>query len=228
MALAVSPSSGRNGVGCRWSVRHPRRNAAGEPVRHRWRAPLSAHLLSTLIFGTKLQPNKALQAPVGRNLVFAFRLDVSVGSWAGYAVAVAAIISGFGAINGWTMVCAEISQVAAGDHVAGPALPASLRRNPGVRDRSVDVPGIALGRGELHRTGGRGGVRQWVVLLAGLSAAVPYGWCAGIGQGVPAPPGRLVRIARYLDLVVGAVAFIFALLIVYGAFTAPPPAMTSW
>ena len=38
---------------------------------------------------------------------------VGGGSWAGTAVAVAVIISGFGALNGWTMICAEMPLAAA-------------------------------------------------------------------------------------------------------------------
>ncbi len=37
------------------------------------------------------------------------------GTWAGYVIAVAVIISGFGALNGWTMICAEMPLAAAND-----------------------------------------------------------------------------------------------------------------
>src|SRR5207342_2907437 len=37
------------------------------------------------------------------------------GSWAGYAMGVAVVISGFGALNGWTMICAEMPYAAAKD-----------------------------------------------------------------------------------------------------------------
>jgi hypothetical protein len=30
------------------------------------------------------------------------------GTWAGNVIAIAVIISGFGALNGWTMICAEM------------------------------------------------------------------------------------------------------------------------
>src|SRR6516165_9871956 len=37
------------------------------------------------------------------------------GTWAGYIMAVVVIISGFGALNGWTMICAEMPLAAAKD-----------------------------------------------------------------------------------------------------------------
>src|SRR6185312_10399851 len=37
------------------------------------------------------------------------------GTWAGNVMAVAVIISGFGALNGWTMICAEMPKAAADD-----------------------------------------------------------------------------------------------------------------
>ncbi len=37
------------------------------------------------------------------------------GTWAGYVMAIAVIISGFGALNGWTMICAEMPLAAAKD-----------------------------------------------------------------------------------------------------------------
>jgi basic amino acid/polyamine antiporter, APA family len=37
------------------------------------------------------------------------------GTWAGYVMAVVVIISRFGALNGWTMICAEMPLAAAKD-----------------------------------------------------------------------------------------------------------------
>src|SRR5205814_4029663 len=40
---------------------------------------------------------------------------VGSGHWAGDLVALAVIVSGFGALNGWTMICAEMPLAAAKD-----------------------------------------------------------------------------------------------------------------
>ena len=37
------------------------------------------------------------------------------GTWAGNVMAIVVIISGFGALNGWTMICAEMPLAAAND-----------------------------------------------------------------------------------------------------------------
>ena len=37
------------------------------------------------------------------------------GTWAGYLMAGFVVISGFGALNGWTMICAEMPLAAAND-----------------------------------------------------------------------------------------------------------------
>ena len=67
----------------------------------------------------------------------AFNQIVGGGAWAGNLVALAVIISGIGALNGWTMICAEMPLAAAKDGL----FPAgfgrlSSRRRPGVRASS--------------------------------------------------------------------------------------------
>lgn len=58
------------------------------------------------------------------------------GSWAGDIVAVAAIISGIGALNGWTMLCAEMPHAAARDGL----FPRALARLRG----ESDVPAFGI------------------------------------------------------------------------------------
>ena len=41
--------------------------------------------------------------------------SIAGGSWLGYLVAGAVIISGLGALNGWTMICAEMPLAASKD-----------------------------------------------------------------------------------------------------------------
>ena len=59
---------------------------------------------------------------------------VGGGSWAGDLVALAVIISGIGALNGWTMICAEMPLAAAKDGLFPKAFGAAVQpRRPGVR-----------------------------------------------------------------------------------------------
>ena len=199
-------------------VRNPRRNVPLASLLGTL-ACTAVYLMSTLVvFGTV--SNADLQAPGAQPFVLSFDAMFG-GSWAGYAVAIAAIISGFGAINGWTMVCAEISQVAAREGL----FPKHFARES---DRGIPVFGIVLSTGlasllvVIGFVGQAGvGVFTVMVLLAGLSAAVPYGLSAlaliDISRRQSTrTPGAL----WWLDGAVATVAVGFVILIIYGAFTA--------
>ena len=58
-------------------------------------------------------PNRELQTS---NAPFSTAVNAMFGgTWAGYVMAGAVVISGFGALNGWTMICAEMPLAAAKD-----------------------------------------------------------------------------------------------------------------
>lgn len=204
-------------------VRNPRRNV---PLASLFGtlACTAVYLLSTLvIFGTV--SNASLQGPQAQPFVLSFDAMFG-GSWAGYAVAIAAIISGFGAINGWTMVCAEMSQVAAREGLFPHRFAAESAKG-------IPVFGIVLSTAlasllvVVSFFGQTGvGVFEVVVLLAGLSAAVPYGLSAlaliNISRKQSArTPGANWRV----DGAVATVAVAFSALILYGAFSAPKTRM---
>jgi basic amino acid/polyamine antiporter, APA family len=56
------------------------------------------------------------------------------GIWAGNVMAIAVIISGFGALNGWTMICAEIP-LAAGRR----PVPAAVQPDVQERDSAFGI-----------------------------------------------------------------------------------------
>jgi len=92
-------------------VRDPKRNVPRATV-YGTLACAAIYLLGTLaVFGTV--PHAQL---AGSTAPFtdAFN-NIAGGSWAGNAMAVAAIVSGIGALNGWTMICAEMPLAAARD-----------------------------------------------------------------------------------------------------------------
>jgi len=70
------------------------------------------YLLSlTAVFG--IVPSSTLQES---NAPFSTAVNTMFGgTWAGYVMAIVVIISGFGALNGWTMICAEMPLAAAKD-----------------------------------------------------------------------------------------------------------------
>lgn len=112
-------------------VRDPRRNVARATVLGTIGCAVIYILGTVTVFGTV--PNAALQqssAPFtdSANAIFG-------GQWAGAVVAVAAIVSGLGALVGWTLIVAEMSQAAARDRL----FPA-----PFARESSSGVPAIGI------------------------------------------------------------------------------------
>ncbi|AEV84889.1 transporter [Actinoplanes sp. SE50] len=131
------------------------------------------------------------------------------GTWAGDLTALAVIVSGFGALNGWTMICAEMPLAAARDGVF-PALFGRLSK------RGVPAAGILSSTilGSLAMTvsymGASGAtVFNTLVLMTGITAAIPYAFSA-LAQLRWRVRGRLTR-----DAVIAVLALIFAILFVW-------------
>ena len=69
--------------------------------------------------------------------------QIAGGTWLGYIVAVAVVISGLGALNGWTMICAEMPLAAAKDGLFPRALRLTVQAGrAGLRDRLLDSAGL--------------------------------------------------------------------------------------
>jgi basic amino acid/polyamine antiporter, APA family len=138
------------------------------------------------------------------------------GTWAGNVMAVAVIISGFGALNGWTMICAEMPLAAAKDglfpesfkHISKNGVPAY-----GIVASTV-LASIAMGINYL----GSGGATVFttLVLMTGITAAIPYAFSAlaqlkwrWIDHRTPHTP-RFVR-----DMIVAALSLVFSILFIW-------------
>nr|WP_240509837.1 amino acid permease [Streptomyces malaysiense] len=130
------------------------------------------------------------------------------GTWAGDAIAVAAIVSGIGALGGWTMICAEMPDAAARDGL----FPKAFAR----RHRDVPVFGILAATilASLITVAAYSSfdnVFTAIVLLSVLTAAIPYLFSAAaqlywlITHRRAVPRGRLVR-----DIVISAAAMAFS------------------
>jgi APA family basic amino acid/polyamine antiporter len=100
------------------------------------------------------------------------------GSWAGNVMAVLVIISGFGALNGWTMICAEMPLAAAND---------GLFPEPFKRMSRTGVPAFGIVSSTvlasvamvINYLGSNGAtVFTTLVLMTGITAAIPYGFSA--------------------------------------------------
>ena len=143
------------------------------------------------------------------------------GTWAGNVMALAVIISGFGALTGWTMICAEMPLAAASDGLF-PARFKSMSRNQvpwfGII-ASTALASIAMLINYLGSSGAT--VFTTLVLMTGITSAIPYGFSA-LAQlkwrWIDHQATHTPRLAR--DLTVAALALLFSILfIVYSRNT---------
>jgi APA family basic amino acid/polyamine antiporter len=130
------------------------------------------------------------------------------GVWAGKLMAVVAIISGIGCLNGWTLICAEMPMAAAHDHL----FPRQFAR---LSHREIPVFGIVASTGAASllmmfsywhfQT-----VFTDVVLLSVLTAVIPYLYSAAAHLYWLLVKGRAVswpHLAR--DITVSTLALVF-------------------
>lgn len=140
------------------------------------------------------------------------------GGWAGDAVAVAAIVSGIGALNGWTMLCAEMPYAAARDGLF-PESFARLRGKNGVPAFGIIASTALASLITVVSYTRFDDVFTKIVLLSVLTAVIPYLFSAAaqlywlLVRGKESPRPR--RLAR--DVTVAAVAMAFSYWSVQGS-----------
>ncbi len=137
------------------------------------------------------------------------------GTWAGNLMAVAVIISGFGALNGWTMICAEMPLAAANDGL----FPGQFKRmsKKGVPAygiiASTVLASIAMAINYMGSNGAT--VFTTLVLMTGITSAIPYGFSA-LAQlkwrWIDHKTMETPRFAR--DMIVAVLALIFSILFI--------------
>jgi APA family basic amino acid/polyamine antiporter len=143
------------------------------------------------------------------------------GTWAGNVMAVAVIISGFGALNGWTMICAEMPLAAANDGLFPERFKQISKRGVpafGIIASTV-LASIAMIINYLGSAGET--VFTTLVLMTGITSAIPYGFSA-LAQlkwrWIDHKTTQTARFAR--DMIVAALAVLFSILfIVYSRNT---------
>ncbi|MDO9378997.1 MAG: amino acid permease [Nocardioidaceae bacterium] len=138
------------------------------------------------------------------------------GSWAGDLVAVAVVVSGVGALNGWTMICAEMPRAAADDGLF-PTIFARLSPRGVPTFGVVASTALASVAAVISFAGASGStVFTTLVLMSGITAAVPYAFSA-LAQIVWRVRERgTLRTALFVrDVVVAVVALVFSLAFIY-------------
>jgi APA family basic amino acid/polyamine antiporter len=143
------------------------------------------------------------------------------GTWAGYVMAVVVIISGLGALNGWTMICAEMPFAAAKDglfpsrfgEMSSKGVPAF-----GIV-ASTTLASLAMVINYLGSSGAT--VFTTLVLMTGITAAIPYGFSALAQLKWRLADHRVLETPRFVrDVVVAVLALVFSILfIVYSRNT---------
>ncbi|RBY80792.1 amino acid permease [Blastococcus sp. TF02A-26] len=185
-------------------VRDPRRNVGRATVLGTL-ACAAVYILGTLaVFGTV--SNADLQASTApftdsANAIFG-------GEWAGQVVAVAAVVSGLGALIGWTLIVAEMPKAAAEDRLF-PRQFATTRR--GVPAFAVVVSTLLASVLVVVSYTSFSNVFTTVVLLTVLTAVIPYLFSAAAQLYWLATHGRATRWPHLVrDVVISVLALGFS------------------
>jgi len=138
------------------------------------------------------------------------------GTWAGNVMAVAVIISGLGALNGWTMICAEMPLAAADDGLFPERFKKISKRGVpafGIIASTV-LASIAMAINYLGSNGVT--VFTTLVLMTGITAAIPYGFSA-LAQlkwrWIDHKTMETPRFAR--DMIVAVLSLVFSIAFIY-------------
>jgi basic amino acid/polyamine antiporter, APA family len=207
-------------------VRNPERNVPKSTV-YGTLASAVVYLLSMIaVFGILPASALALDENQASYSAAANQMAGS-GSWAGDLVALAVVISGIGALNGWTMICAEMPFAAAKDGLFPKVFgQTSSRRVPafGIVSSTL-LASVAVVISYVGTDGAT--VFTTLVLMTGITAAIPYAfsalaqikWRWQDSQAAVQTP-RLVR-----DLAVAVAALVFSGAFIYWSRNT---AETSW
>ncbi|MFF8092426.1 amino acid permease [Streptomyces sp. NPDC016675] len=194
-------------------VKNPRRTVGRATVIGTAGAAL-VYLLGTLaVFGTVSHDRLVTSTAPFSDAVNA----MFGGAWGGWAVALAALVSMTGCLNGWTLLSAQTPYAAAKDGL----FPAAFaRRRRGVPTVGVGVTVVLASLLTVYNyTSGSAKVFEILVLVTTFTATVPYLLATAAqlfhllsGQGEKVDRARLVR-----DGVIASVAAAFSLWLVAGA-----------
>src|SRR5215467_13162912 len=192
-------------------VRDPDRNVPRATILGTLACAVVYMLSLTAIFG--ILPNKTLQnstAPFSdaANVMFG-------GTWVGNLFAIAVIISGFGALNGWTMICAEMPLAAANDGL----FPDQFKRmtKSGVPAFGIVSSTVLASIAIIINYIGSGGATVFttLVLMSGITAAIPYAFSALAQLKWRWIDHQEMQTPRFWrDMIVAVLALVFSILFI--------------
>ena len=138
------------------------------------------------------------------------------GTWAGNVMAIVVIISGFGALNGWTMICAEMPLAAAKDGLFPERFKHLSRTGVPVYGivASTALASIAMIINYLGSSGAT--VFTTLVLMTGITAAIPYGFSALAQMKWRWIDHRQLDTPRFVrDMVVAVASLVFSVFFIW-------------
>jgi APA family basic amino acid/polyamine antiporter len=138
------------------------------------------------------------------------------GTWAGNVLAVAVIISGLGALNGWIMICAEMPLAAAEDGL----FPANFKK---ISKRGVPAYGIiastvlaSIAMAINYIGSGGASVFTTLVLMTGITSAIPYGFSALAQLKWRWIDHKEMQTPRFVrDMIVAGLSLVFSILFIW-------------
>jgi len=193
-------------------VRNPDRNIPRATVLGTLSVAVVYMLSLTVVFGIVPSPKLASGSAPYSDAVNA----MFGGTWAGNLMAVAVIISGFGALNGWIMISAEMPLAAANDGLF-PQRFKRISRN-GVPAFGIVISGLLSSVAVAINYIGSSGATVFttLILMTGITAAIPYGFSA-LAQlkwrWIDHQEMQTPRFAR--DMIVAALALVFSILFIW-------------
>ena len=154
---------------------------------------------------------------VNSNAPFSTAMDMMFGGtvW-GKVMAIAVIISGFGALNGWTMICAEMPLAAAKDGL----FPSQFKQMSRAKVpafgiiASTVLASVAMAINYI----GSGGATVFttLVFMTGITAAIPYAFSALAQIKWRIADRRKLQGARFArDMIVAIMSLVFSILFIY-------------
>jgi APA family basic amino acid/polyamine antiporter len=193
-------------------VRDPDRNIPRATILGTLATAVVYMLSLTAVFG--ILPNTVLAnatAPFSdaANVIFG-------GTWAGKVMALAVIVSGFGALTGWTMICAEMPLAAANDGL----FPERFKRisKTGVPAFGIVSATVLASIAMIANYAGSSGATAFttLVLMSGITAAIPYGFSALAQMKWRWIDHKTIETPRFVrDMVVAVISLIFSILFIY-------------
>ena len=193
-------------------VRNPDRNIPRATVLGTIATAVVYMLSLTVVFG--IVPTSKLATA---NAPFSDAANAMFGgTWAGNVLAIAVIISGFGALNGWTMICAEMPLAAANDGL----FPERFKRmsKNGVPAFGIIASTVLASVAMIVNYLGAGGATVFttLVLMTGITSAIPYGFSALAQMKWRWIDHRTTETPRFIrDMIIAVLSLVFSVLFIW-------------